>query len=265
MISCIILFHNETDTIKRCIDSILWCDEIIIIDDLSTAHARKRIPDGKNIHVHTRALSGDFSAQRNFGLEKAKGEWVLFVDADEVVPPTLKNQIKQIASPQPSPARRGSDVAGYALKRRDYFLGTWLVYGETSAVRLIRLGKKNAGIWEGNVHETWNVRGPVGELQASLEHYPHATIAEFLESINVYTDIIFRLPIQSGLKEDSSRSRLSRDDNESIRIVLNPIGKFFQNYILRMGFLDGVPGLIMAVMMSFHSFLVRAKRWEKRK
>lgn len=279
MITCVILFHNEAGTIKRCIDSVLWCDEIIVVDDQSATNARKQIPDRKNIHVYVRRLEDDFSEQRNFGLEKANGEWVLFVDADEVVPPALKKEIMHITSPQPSPApsslklrrssRRGSEIKGYALKRRDYFLGTWLEHGETSAVRLVRLGKKNAGVWEGNVHETWNIQGTVGELESPLSHYPHKTISEFLESINRYTDAITRRSSRliqehvQNLKGASSRSRLSRDENESIRIVVYPIGKFFQNYILRMGFLDGVPGLIMATMMSFHSFLVRAKRWEK--
>lgn len=240
MISAVVLFHNESDTVKRCVESVLWCDEVIIINDHSSADARKNIPTSNKISLYTRTFGGDFSSQRNFGLEKAKGEWVLFVDADEVVPATLKKEIVQVTQK----SALAKKCVGYRLRRKDYFLGKWLQYGETSAVRLVRLAKKNAGQWEGRAHEIWNIRGPVGEMKHPLEHYPHPSISEFLQRINHYTTVI----------ADNNRPTTNN--------LLYPAGKFFQNYILRLGFLDGIPGLIMAMMMSFHSFLVRAKRWQ---
>ncbi len=105
------------------------------------------------------------------------------------------------------------------------------------------------GIWEGRVHEVWKGKGRIGELQNVLYHYPHPNISNFLQEINLYSDL---------------RAHELYDKKTKIhtwQVVLYPKAKFFHNYILKLGFLDGIEGLIIAVMMSFHSFLVRGKLW----
>jgi hypothetical protein len=108
---------------------------------------------------------------------------------------------------------------------------------------------KGKGEWRGVVHETWRVDGRVGKLQNELDHYPHQTIAEFLAEINMYTTLRARELYGKKIQV------------KGFEILLYPKVKFIQNYFLKMGFRDGTAGFIVAVLMSFHSFLVRGKLW----
>lgn len=238
-ISAIILTKNEEDGIKRCIDSLLWCDEIIVVDDYSddqTIAQAKR----ETVTIYKRKLGNDFSAQRNFALSKARHPWIFFVDADEVVPDALRLEIQEKLT-------SNSSYSGFTLSRRDFLFGRWLLYGETAAVRFLRLAKKTAGKWHGHVHEVWEIKGKIGVLENPLHHFPHETVSFFLAHINRYTDLLVE-----EWKEEGKRVTF-------LDIILYPKAKFFLNFILRGGFRDGMPGLVLALLMSFHSFLARAK------
>lgn len=241
MISAIILTKNEEKNIEDCLKTLSWCNEILVVDDHSTD---KTVAIAKKYtqHVLSHHLEDNFSAQRNFALEKAKGDWILFVDADERVSETLAKEIQQKITST-------THIDGFYVKRDDYMWGKKLQYGETADVHLLRLAKKNAGKWKGIVHETWDIHGMKVMLQNPLEHYPHQTLSEFLEEINYYTT----LRAAELYKKKTPVSWVS--------ILLYTKGKFFQNYFLRLGILDGVRGILMAIIMSFHSFLVRGKLW----
>ncbi|MCL4389892.1 MAG: glycosyltransferase family 2 protein [Patescibacteria group bacterium] len=207
MISAVILTNKKIN--------VGWCDETVIIT---------------NNHIT------DFARERNLGLKKAKGDWVLFIDDDEEVTPVLRDEILHTV--------KDTHCNGFYLKRRDYLLGKWLRFGETANVRLLRLGKKGAGQWRRAVHEVWDINDPVGVLKNPLLHRPHPTVHEFIDTINCYTDL------ESG-------------KFSYFRLFANPIGKFIQNYFLRLGFLDGFSGFVMAYMMSFYSLVVRIKQAER--
>jgi len=135
-------------------------------------------------------------------------------------------------------------------KRRDYFWGRWLRFGETANVRLLRLAKRTAGRWQRKVHEVWQVRGPVGELNSPLKHYPHQTIRDFVDSVNYYSEI------------DVSELKKEGKNFSVFRVVANPVGKFLENYFWRLGVLDGEAGFVVAFMMSFQSLVVRVKQYD---
>lgn len=240
LLSSIVLTKNEENNIERCIKSLSFCDEIIIIDDFSTD---KTIEVAKKLNavVYQRALNNDFSSQRNFGLEKAKNEWVLFIDADEVVPENLKQEIISSINTK--------FFNGFFLKRKDFAFGKELKYGETANVKFLRLARSKKGLWERPVHETWKVKGPIDTLKNPLNHYSHQNITESLKKINYYSDIeaYFRQNEKSGF----------------LQILLYPTAKFIKNFIILKGFLDSLPGFFIASLMSTHSFLVRVKIWEK--
>lgn len=242
-ISCIVLVKNEEKNILKCIESLSWCDEIIVIDDYSSDNTVKIAQKyTKNIFQH--ALNNDFAQQRNFGLLNVNKEWVLFVDADEVVSISLQYEISSLISDQ------FSQLNGYKIKRIDQMWGKILLHGEMGNISLLRLARKNAGEWKGKVHEVWNIKGNVGKLQKPLLHYPHKTVADFLDEINKY----------STIKADElieSKQRI-----HAWQILAYPKVKFIYNYFLKLGFLDGMPGFIVALMMSFHSFLARSKAWQ---
>ena len=258
-LSAVVLLSDEDiATIERCLDSIAWCDEIILLLDNSKEDSSKTESEIKDkilnhslknyshISLLRRPLDADFSAQRNFGLEKTGNDWVLFIDADEKVTDKLKKEIQ---------TKLDSDISvktdGYLIKRDDYIFGKKLRYGETGKISFLRMGRKIAGRWEGKVHEMWKINGKTEELENSLDHHPHQQVASFLESINFYTEILSGEWYKAGKKVSV------------LDIIIYPKLKFIANYIFKLGFLDGTAGLVMAIMMSMHSFLVRSKLWLK--
>lgn len=241
MISAVVLTHNSALTLRNTLLSLGFCDETVVIDDNSTDDT-VNLAQNLGAKVFRRALSGDFAAQRNFALTRARGEWVLFVDADEVVSPDLAEEILGVT--------QNTGVLGWYVKRQDHLWGRVLRHGETSSVRLLRLGQKSAGAWQGTVHEVWNIEGVVGTLDHPLDHFPHPNVAQFLQEINTYSTL-------------RARELFAKHIREPIwYIPVYPAAKFFVNYFWRKGFLDGTAGAVVALIMSFHSFLVRAKLWQ---
>jgi len=245
-ITAIILAKNEEDNIVKCIKSVAFCDEILVINDNSTDGTLEAIDklDNRKVKIISHSLNGNFSQARNFGLEKAQNEWVLFVDSDEQISEALAFEVSNIVSNKLY--KMENEYSGFYLRRFDHIWGKKLRYGE-SGIKLIRLAKKDVGRWIGKVHERWQVEGKVGILKNPLIHYPHQTVAEFLKEINFYTDV----------RAEELNAKNTRAYWWSI--IIYPVNKFIVNYFFKRGFLDGVAGLVFAIIMSFHSFLVRGK------
>lgn len=252
----LIIGEEDLEILGKSIESVRWCAEVVLVFDQSNPEAQKLIEETKeqivnsghfkseDIKIYKRALNQDFAGQRNFGLDKASFDWVLFIDADEIVPEELQSEISNYLV-----CVNLDKINGFCLHRADYIFGKKLQYGETSHVKLIRLGKKGKGTWHGKVHEEWDIKGQIITLSNSLRHYPHQAISVFLDKINFYTDIV-------------SKTWFEEKKTVNIwQIIFFPVGKFLQNYFLRLGMLDGTAGFIMALMMSFHSFLARSKLW----
>lgn len=243
MISAVVLVKDQSKQLKECLESLSWCEEVIVVDDYSVDDSLI-VAQKFGARVFQRSLNNNFSQQRNFGLEKAKNQWVFFVDADEIVSSALAKEIYELIT-QFLPTSNG-----FYIKRTDYLWGRRLEHGEVGSKKLLRIGKKGKGEWVGSVHEEWRIFGEVGVFKNELSHYPHQSIKEFLSEINRYSTL---------------RSQELRQKNITypmMSIVIFPLGKFFLNYLIRRGFQDGIPGIMVALMMSFHSFLVRVKLWQ---
>lgn len=240
-ISCVILAKNEEKNIERAIRSVRFCDEIILVDDYSEDSTVAKAKALGAI-VYRRRLNDDFASQRNYGVEKARGEWILFVDADEEVTNELAEEIKKTMN-----GNKESYISAYYIRRRDVFWERELCFGETSNLKFIRLVKKNSGRWQGKVHEVYKTNGHIGILKNDLIHRPHPTIKDFLSEINYYSSIRAKELSYQNIK------------TSIFEIIFYPFGKFILNYFLRGGFLDRSAGFVYAFMMSFHSFLVRTK------
>lgn len=241
MISVVVLTHNSASSLTDTLQSLSWCDERVIIDDNSTDSTVK-IAQTYDARVVTHALKNDFAKQRNFGLEIAKGDWVLFVDADEVVSKKLADELVRAAK---DPMKDG-----YYLRRDDTIWGQRLRHGETRSVRLVRFGRKGSGTWTRPVHEVWDIHGYLGTIHEPILHFPHPDVAQFLADINAYSTANAQYLYTQGVR------------SHGIHILAYPGAKFVMNYFVRKGFLDGTAGMIVALMMSFHSFLTRAKLWQ---
>lgn len=240
MISAIVLAKNEEGIIARCLKGLLWCDEVLVIDDFSDD---KTVEIAKNLgaRIFKRRLSGDFAKQRNFGLQEAQGEWVLFVDADEIISSQLAREIKSKLAK--------TTLSVFYFKRIDVLWGRELHHGETGGLKLLRLARKGAGVWKRRVHEYWDVNGRLGIFSNPLLHYPHQTLAQFLKHIDFYSSLHAKQKYQEG------------ERSSVIKIITFPVLKFVNNWIFRGGFLDVIPGFVVAFMMSFHSFLSWSKLW----
>jgi len=240
-ISVVVLTHDDENTIETCLESVRFTNEIVIVDDFSsdqTLNISKKFTK----KIYKRHLTNNFSNQRNFGISKAKNTWVLCLDSDEVISYDLQEEIVRVVN-------SSSSQYGYRLKRYDMMWGKKLKYGEIGDTNLLRLAKKNAGKFEGKVHEKWSIKGEIGELKNPLYHYPHQTLREFVSEINQYSSI-------------RARELYDKKVNVSVLdIVFYPTSKFIVNFFFKCGFFDGIQGLMFAITMSFHSFLVRSKLW----
>ena len=181
----------------------------------------------------------NFCKVRNLELKQVKTPWVLFLDSDETITPALKKEINQaILNPK----------YNYQLKRTDWFLGKKLKFGETSKFKSTRLIQKKSGKWQGIVHETFCSNLPVKILKNPILHQRDITVSQFIDRINHYSNLrVKEIPIPSLLK-----------------LLFYPPAKFIQNYVIRLGFLDGLPGFILAFLMSLHSLMVRVKLYENK-
>ncbi len=241
-LSAVILTKNENKNIEECIKCLDFCDEIIVVDDNSFDKTRE-MAKKLGAKVYKRKLGENFATQRNFGLSKTRGKWVLFLDADERVSGDLRNEIVQITN---DPL---VNYLGFYLKRTDYVWGKKLKHGETGNTKLLRLARRKAGKWRRRVHEVWEIKGGTRELKNPLLHYPHPTLADFTESVNIMST----LHAQANLEEGKKSSLM--------KIIFWPVGKFVLNYIIKMGLLDGTQGFMVALVMSFHSYLAWSKLW----
>ena len=228
-ITVVILTKNEEGHIEKCMNSVQWCDETLVIDDNSTDKT-VALASKNGAKVYIRDLSSDFAAQRNFGLEKANGDWVLFVDADELVTKELAEEITNEI------AKGGAE--GYLIKRVGVF-DEWI----------LRLARKNFGKWSRDVHEIWKVNGKVLKLASPLLHSPSPSLFGFVGKLNYYST----LHAESNKKEGKKASL--------VKIIFLPIIKFFYMYLGKGGYLSGTKGFVFSIFMSLHSFLAWTKLW----
>lgn len=181
----------------------------------------------------------DFAQARNDLLSQATTEWVLFLDADETLSPDLEQELTALLSATAS-------FDAYQVPRRDIFLNRRLRHGETGSTKLLRLAKKSWGQWQRPVHEVWVGKGRVGQLNSPIIHRPH-NLSQFVAKIDQYSTLDanyrYNLKVRASL----------------FNVIVYPIAKFKYNYFIKLGFLDGVEGLIHAIMMSWHSYLTWTK------
>lgn len=249
-ISVVILTKNEEKNLDRCLKSLEFCDEKIVVDDFSD-DATKEIAATHGAKVFERKLNGDFAAQRNYGMKHAQGDWILFIDADEEMTQELKKEITTVLKYEGSKVKKNIDA--YHIRRRDYWWGREIKHGELQKARrtgFIRLVKKNSGRWMHLIHEEFEVSGNIGQLHGFINHYPHPSVADFIREVNFYSTLRAKELLAQGKQATL------------IQTTLYPLGKFILTYFIYLGFLDGAAGFAYSFFMSFHSFLVRAKLYQ---
>ncbi len=242
-VTVITLTLNEAHNIGPCLDSVLWADEILVIDSGSTDGTIARARE-YTAHVHEITWRG-YGAARNFALEKATGEWILWLDADERVTPELAEEIQRILRADVP------GIDGYAIARRAYFLGRWIRHSGWYPGRVTRLFRRGKGSFsESRVHEQLRLEGTVVQTRHDLLHLTDPDLAHYMQKFNKYTTLAAQDMAAAG------RSSGIAD------VTVRPAFQFFKMYILRLGMLDGLEGFILAVLSSAYVFTKYAKLWE---
>lgn len=238
-LSVIILTFNEEHNIADCLESVRWADEVIVVDSESTDRTVE-IAQQYTPHVFIQPWLG-YSGQRNFGLSKASGDWVFFLDADERVTPELRDSIQEVL--------QHSDVYNaYSVVNENYFMNRFLKSFRETHTRLFRNGTVQ---YVGDVHEAPVFEGEVGKLRGVILHYSYRNLELYVQKLVKY----------AGLSAQQ-RSRQGRKSS-SLDLVFRPFFDFVKHYIIKGGFLDGTPGFVFSMTHAYYTFLKYAILYER--
>ncbi|MDP8299900.1 MAG: glycosyltransferase family 2 protein [Candidatus Tantalella remota] len=239
-ISIAIIALNEEKNLPGCIDAVSWADEVVVVDG-GSVDATTDIAGDKGANIFERKFD-DFEKQKNYALSKAKEDWVLFLDADERVTPALAEEVKTAALE--------GQYDGYYIPRKNIIFGQEMCFGGHQGDRHLRFFKKAKTSFQGPIHERAVVDGRVGFLEEALIHYSTGTMGEYMKKFKLYTDLEAEY-----LYEGKSPVRVAD-------IIVKPPGRFFKQYILQKGFLDGFKGLTFYGLSSAYLFVKYLKYWK---
>jgi glycosyltransferase involved in cell wall biosynthesis len=241
-LSVTVITRNESANIAKALESVAWADEIVVVDSESTDDTVAQAQRFTS-RVVVRPWPG-YAAQKNFAASLAAHDWILSLDADERVPPALAAEIRTTLAADPR-------HAGYRIPRVAHHLGRWIRTTDWYPDDQLRLYDRRAAQWTGAyVHESVAARGTVGRLQNELYHYPYRDVADHLETIDRYTTLAAREMHEAGRRSGP------------LQIAGHPPFAFLRNYLLRGGFRDGVPGLIISTLNAYYVFLKFSKLWQ---
>ncbi|MCB1154094.1 glycosyltransferase family 2 protein [bacterium] len=244
-LSVTIIAKNEADNLERCLTSVRFADEIVVLDSGSTdgsVEIARRFTE--------RVVETDWPGhvkQKQRAVDAATHDWILSLDADEEVTPELAESIRAaLADPNPPDA--------YELTRKVYYLGRWIEHCGWYPEWRVRLFDRRKAHWGGyDPHDQVICDGRVARLRGDLHHYSYRNMTHHLSRINEYTTIMADEYAKKG-------RRASLAD-----MIFRPGFNFFKKYILQRGFLDGAPGFVICVLASYYVFLKYAKLWERQR
>ncbi|MDW8364262.1 MAG: glycosyltransferase family 2 protein [Abditibacteriales bacterium] len=237
----VIITKNEEKNIRRCLESVRWADEIVLVDSGSTDRTLDIAREYTDRIYHQDWLG--FGPQKNVAVSKATCDWVLYMEADEWATPALKEEVEQMLSSR-------SAYNAYAVSYVSSFRGRFIQHGgfRHRVIRLFRRGK--GGFRPVLRHARPEVQGPVGRLHAELVHCVDESIWQYFVRRNNHTWMEAEQAFRKG-----ERVTLSK-------LLLKPLWKFVWRYFFKLGFLDGVPGLFFCVIKAFGIYLKYALLWE---
>lgn len=241
-ISALILTRNEEAMIADCLKQLDFADEIIVLDQSSTDKTLE-ITSKFTDKIYT-TTSDDFAKNRNLLSSHAKGDWLIYIDADERLTPQLSAEIRQ--------AIRNRRYSAYNIARKNFILGKWQKHGgwwPDYVKRLIRRNKLKG--WHGRVHESPEVEGQIGYLQNPMSHLSARTITQMLSKSTNWAKI------EAQLYHRSKNPKVTIP-----KIIKAAVGELLNRYILKLGILDGTVGLISAIYQSVHTAMIFTYLWE---
>lgn len=264
-VSALILTLNEEINISDCLESLSWCDDVVVLDSNSTDRTRA-IAAKWGARVETRAFD-NWSAHQNWAVEhiEFRYPWVLYLDADERCSFELRDEVLKKAQPRTA-------QAAFRMRRKDIFMGRWLKHAQLYPTWFVRLFRPAKIRYERLVNPVAIVDGPVGEIDAHIMHYPFSHgVSHWIARHNRYSDL--EAIEAAKLRHDRSGvpthagSLWSKDPNERrralkdifFRLPARPLLKFGYYYAWRRGFLDGRAGLTYATLQAIYEYMIACK------
>jgi glycosyltransferase involved in cell wall biosynthesis len=240
-ITALAITYNEEDNVKRYVESLSFADEIIFVDSQSTD---KTVAFAEELGVKViQRKFDDFSNQRNFAIEKATNDWIVFFDLDEIISKELEKEIL-------TTLQKPKDKVAFYIKRNFYFMGKLIKYGGWQNDKAIRLFNRNYCTYNGNlVHELVQSTGKTSILKNKLNHFSYKNFDNYNDKLNLYSKLqaenLYKLKKQPNL----------------YHFFIRPTYRFLWQYIFRMGILDGKEGFILSYVHSFSVFKRYLQLW----
>lgn len=242
-ISAFVICKNEEDKIARCLTSLAWCDEILVVDSGSTDRTLEIVRRFPQSRVIVRPWPGH-RAQKQFALEQCLYPWIVNLDADEELSVDLRNRMLQVL-------RQGTRFSGFELCRVVYFLERWWDRGGWHPEYRLRFFRRDSASWGGiDPHEKAIVEGPIGRLKGFILHYSFLDISDFVDTQNRFSTLAAH-----KLHEQGVRSGM-------VKIIFRPLVRFMKFFVLKGGYREGRAGLIVAGIEALGTFLKYAKLWK---
>jgi len=243
-LSVLVPTFNEERNIRACLETVRWADEVVVVDSFSTDRTREIASE-----LADRILEHEYvnsAAQKNWAIPQMSHPWVLIVDADERVTPELRDEILGVLEDS-----RGLD--GFRIRRLNHFMGKRVRFCGWQNDTVLRLFRRDLGRYqEREVHaDVIIASGRVGRLRAPLLHYTFDSFEQYLRKYDRYTTW--------AAGDRARRTRRVRWHH----LALRPAWRFFRQYFLQLGFLDGLTGLVICTMAAHSVFLKYAKLWER--
>lgn len=248
-LSVYLLTFNNSHTVERALKSVYgWADEIVVVDSLSTDETPNIVQKYANKWIQ-RPWPG-FQAQYQFASEQCSNKWKIFIDADEEFPQRLRDEIDDFLIQQGNNPQ-SETLRACRIPRRTFYLGRWIRHGAWIPDREIRLFYDQCGSWSHGLHSAIETTCPVTTLKSVIYHYTYRDIHAQIQTINKYTETDSEIQFADG-KKPSMR-----------KMLLNPLWRILAGYVFKGGFLDGIPGLVVAISTGYYVFIKYAKLWEK--
>ena len=242
-LSVTIVTQNNATLLSQCLDTLSRVDEIVIVDAESQDETVDIIKRYNNVRFFSRPWAG-YVGQKQYALDQAKGTWVLSLDSDErITQDGIDYLINKLRA-------NGDGIQGYYLSRRAFYLGRWINHGWFPEKKLRLFQRTAAKVAGKSIHDRFEVTGKLADLDVEIEHYTYQNIAHHLEKINRYTSAM----ALDDLHEGKTTTWLS--------MLYAASKRFVQLYFLRRGFMDGFPGLVVAIMAFYYVSLRHMKLWE---
>lgn len=239
---CIITF-NEESRIRDCLESVKWVDDIVVVDSFSTDKTVDICREYTE-RVYQRAWPGNID-QKNYTSGLAKHDWILSLDADERVSLGLIGEIQAVV-------HNPGDTVGFFFPRRSFYLGRGIRHGDWYPDYQLRLFKKGYGQWQGtNPHGRMIVSGKTRYMKHDIYHFNYKNFSHQLRTIDNYSNVFADVMVEQG------------KSFSLFQLIFRPLYKFIKVYMIKRGFLDGLPGFIIATSSAFYIFVKYVKLWEK--